>query len=223
MRTAVCFSGELRSIDKCLPLIQTNILNNLPEYDLFYFTWKDDRHIKKLQLFENHPNIKSIVLEDRKIFDLNIFTNKKIRGEVDLMGMLRQLYCLKRVNEIKNDYSSLHGVKYDWVIRIRPDIFIVDNTSFTIDENMDGNKVYIPNHDNHHGYNDRFYVSSDQNMNVLCSRIDDLMEYAEIGGILHYEKFFKFVVDINGIDVERIDLRFNLLRPSGEMVLLCEN
>lgn len=223
MKVAVCFSGELRSIDKCFPLIQTNILDNIPDVDLFYFTWTDDQDLKKLHFIEKHPRLKGIQLEKRKIFDETVFAYKKVRPKVNIMGMMRQLYCLQMSNNLKKQYEEMQGFKYDWVLRIRPDMFIINDTSFKIEEGMDNTKVYIPKHDNHYGYNDRFYASSSPNMDILCNRMDELLYYAQIGGIIHYEKFFKFVIDINGLDVERIDLRFQLLRTNGHLDLLWDN
>jgi hypothetical protein len=223
MKVAVCFSGELRSIEKCFPIIQSNVLDNILEYDLFYFTWTDDPDLNKLHWIEKHPNLKELQLEKRKDFDETPFLNKKMRHEVKILGMLRQLYCLQMSNNLKIQYEKVHGFVYDWVIRIRPDMFIINDTSFKIEDNMDNSKVYIPRHDNHYGYNDRFYVCSSSNMDILCDRLHKLLFYSEIGGIIHYEKFFKFTVDYNGLEVERIDLRFQLLRTNGHLDLLWDN
>ena len=42
MKTAICLSGELRSIDKCIDGWKEKMLPKLGECDLFYFAWDDD-------------------------------------------------------------------------------------------------------------------------------------------------------------------------------------
>ena len=39
MKTAICLSGELRSIDKCIDGWKEKILPKLGDYDLFYFAF----------------------------------------------------------------------------------------------------------------------------------------------------------------------------------------
>ena len=49
MKTAICLSGELRSIDKCIDGWKEKILPKLGDYDLFYFAWDDDPDKSKLK------------------------------------------------------------------------------------------------------------------------------------------------------------------------------
>ena len=62
MKTAICLSGELRSIDKCIDGWKEKILPKLGEYDLFYFAWDDDPDKSKLK-YLNQLNLKDIIIE----------------------------------------------------------------------------------------------------------------------------------------------------------------
>lgn len=188
------------------------------DYDIFCHTWSDDPDINKLMYFKNDENTKDILLEDRKTFEIKEYYHNK-RNEVNIQGMLRQLYCLKKCNKLKCSYEENNNFKYDVVVRIRPDIIILNDT--TIEKNIKDwdmkNYVYTSDHDDHHGYNDRFYFSNSENMDFLCNRIDILDDYSLRGGMFHYETFFKYCVDNFNLKICRSRLEFGLLRNNGEI------
>jgi hypothetical protein len=218
MRTAVCFSGELRSIDKTYSHIKERILNRFGEYDIFYHTWSDDPDLSKISYIENDPFTKDIWIEDRKTFDEKTYATHK-RPEVNVQGFLRQLHCLKMVNQLKCAEERSGNFIYDTVVRIRPDIQPINNTSLeknVINWDMK-NYIYTTDHDDHFGYNDRFYFSDSDNMNFLSNRIDHIDEYFNMGGLFHYEIFFKWCVWKKGLKTARSALEFVLLRTNGDI------
>ena len=219
MKTAFCFSGELRSIDKTYSILKERLMSRFLDYDIFYHSWSDDPDISKLNFIENDPNTKNILIEDRVTLpERKVYENNK-RPEVFVQGMLRQLYCLKTCNNLKKEYEKENNFKYDIVVRMRPDLFLINNTSLEKSaEYWDmKNYLYTTDHDDHHGYNDRFYFSNSENMDFLSDRLDRLDYYADIGGVIHYETFFKFCVKYINLDVARSNMQFVLLRNNGEM------
>jgi hypothetical protein len=219
IKTAFCFSGEFRSIDKTYQTLKEKIFCNFSDYDIFCHTWSDDPDMHKLHFIENDNNTKDILIENRKTFlEKEIFEKNK-RNEVNVQGMLRQLYCLKKCNELKTLYEKQNNFLYDIVIRIRPDSYIINNT--ILEKNAETwdmeNYVYTTDHDDHHGYNDRFYFSNSENMDFLSNRLDLLDEYCDKGGIFHYETFFKYCVGQKNLKVCRSSMQFALLRPDGNM------
>lgn len=219
MKTAFCFSGELRSIDKTYSILKERLMNRFSDYDIFLHTWNDDPDIYKLKYIEKDDKTKNILTEDRKTLPEKKIYEKNKRPEVSVQGMLRQLYCLKKCNNLKKEYEKQNNFKYDIVIRIRPDLLLINNTSLEKSaESWDmKNYVYTTDHDDHHGYNDRFYFSNSQNMDFLSDRLDLLDYYTDVGGVIHYETFFKFCIKYINLDVCRSDMQFVLLRNNGDM------
>lgn len=219
MKTAFCFSGELRSIDKTYQILKDRVMSRFSNYDIFYHTWKDDPDLHKLNIIENDPNTKNILIEDRVTLPEKEIYHTKRRKEVFVQGLLRQLYCLKQCNSLKKQHEISNSFRYDIVVRIRPDIFLVNNTFLEPSAETWNMKdfVYTTDHDDHHGYNDRFYFSNSENMDYLSDRLDVLDRYMNLGGIFHYETFLKFCVGDLNLQVCRSNMEFVLLRSNGEM------
>lgn len=221
MKTAICFSGELRSIERCISGWEEKILPKIGEYDSFYFTWEDDPHINKLKYLER-LNLKDVLVSKRLTFHEKLYKLRQ-RPEVNVQGMLRQLYCLKQSNVIKSKYESKNNFKYDCVIRMRPDILIEPDAVFPEASKLDLRKLHVFKHDAWFGYNDRVYFSNSSNMDILQERIDDLDNHFYSGGIIHYEIFFHNTARKNNILAEKHDFRFKLLRANGSVSFCWEN
>jgi hypothetical protein len=219
MKTAFCVSGELRSIDKTYSLLKEKLMSRFSDYDIFYHTWKDDPDLHKIGIIENDEHTKSVVVEDRVTLIEKPIYKKNKRSEVFVQGLLRQLYCLKQCNSLKCDFEKENNFKYDIVVRLRPDILIVNHSCLERNaETWDTSRyVYTTDHDSHHGYNDRFYFSNSENMDFLSNRLDLLDFYMNIGGVFHYETFFKFCIHYKELQVSYSNMEFALLRTDGKM------
>lgn len=218
MRTAFCFSGELRSIDKTYSLMKEKLMNRFSDYDIFYHTWNDDPDLCKLSYIENDLHTKNILIEDRVSLPERDIYEKNKRLEVFVQGLLRQLYCLKTCNSLKIQYEKENNFVYDIVVRVRPDILLINNSC--LEKNIKSwdmkNYVYTTDHDDHHGYNDRFYFSNSENIDFLSNRLDLLDMYMDMGGIFHYETFFKFCIHYKELQIARSNMEFTLLRTNGD-------
>jgi len=221
MKTAICLSGELRSIDKCIEKWKEKILPKLGEYDLFYFAWDDDPDKSKLR-YLRELSLKDIVIEPRKTFSEKMYSLKK-RPEVNVQGLLRQTYCLNRCNNIKKKYERENGFIYDCVVRLRPDILIEPDASFPEVAALDLNKLHVFKHDAWFGYNDRLYFSKSSNMDIVDNRFSFIDEHFYNNGIFHYEILFKAIVDKYKINPQKHDFRFKLLRTNGSVSYCWEN
>lgn len=202
MKTAICLSGELRTLDVTIGRLKSKIFNNFSDYDLFYYGWKDDANLHHLKLLEKLPNTKNIILEDR----IDVPSHKTPRGE-DTQAIIRQLHCLQQSHKMQKDYGQ-----YDIVVRVRPDYLVMAEET-GIDENqLKPNTIYLPNHDHHYGYNDRFYYGDSDSMDIVSNRRDSLDYYTQMGGISFYEALHKFVIDYNELNVEFLPMTGVLLR-----------
>jgi len=219
MKTAFCFSGELRSIDKTYSSLKQKLMSRFSDYDIFYHTWTDDPDLDKLHLIENDENTKNVLVENRITLPEKPIYEKNKRPEVFVQGLLRQLYCLKSCNSLKMQYEKENNFQYDIVVRIRPDILLINNTC--LEKNVETwnmeKYVYTTDHDDHHGYNDRFYFSNSENIDFLSNRINLLDMYMDLGGVFHYETFFKFCVHYKELSIVRSNMEFVLLRTDGKM------
>ena len=214
MRTAICFSGEFRSLDKTFHLLEKNILSKFKDYDIFFFAWEDDANLDK----------QNILLETGK---LNIFChqsrkelNPDLVNEHATQGMFRQLYCLRQCNKLKQEYEKENNFKYDIVVRVRPDLLLLEDTSLPKNiEEFDFSKLWVLNHDDWHGLCDRFYITNSKNMDLIADGYDLLPYYIKMGGNSFYERFLMFLVHYHGIEVETLNsLKTCLLRVNGERV-----
>lgn len=218
MRTAFCFSGELRSIDKTYPYLKERIMDKFTNYDIFYHTWGDDPDIHKLNIIESDKNTRNVLIQPRVTLDEKTYNSFK-RDEVNVQGMLRQLYCLEQSNNLKSEYERTNNFVYDCVVRIRPDIQPVNHTKLEsgVNEWNMQDFVYTTDHDDHLGFNDRFYFSNSENMDALSNRRSILDDYFKLGGIIHYESFFQWSVWRNHLKMCRSSLEFVLLRTNGDL------
>jgi len=221
MKTAICLSGELRSIDKCIDGWKEKILPKLGEYDLFYFAWDDDPDKSKLK-YLNQLNLKDIIIEPRKTFHEKMYVIRK-RPEVNVQGLLRQTYCLGRCNDIKRKYEKKNDFIYDCVVRLRPDILIEPDAVFPEVVTLDLNELHVFKHDAWFGYNDRVYFSNSKNMNIVDNRFSFIDDHFYNNGIFHYEILFKAAADKNKINSQKHDFRFKLLRTNGSESYCWEN
>ena len=217
-KTAICFSGELRSIDKTLPLIKERIFSRFSDYDIFYFTWNDDPDIEKLNLISDLPQVKKIETSERMVFNVDHFMPTPILSG-NPQGVLRQFFCLKQTHSLRNQYEYDTNIKYDIVVHIRPDLFILNDTYLDQDiESKDMNYIYKLDHDNWRGYSDRFYISNAKNMDIICHRFDQYRKYSLMGAVRPYEEYLKFIIDINDMKVKDLQLKTCLLRTDGQLL-----
>lgn len=215
-RTAICFSGELRTLDKTFHLLKNDIFDPFGYYDVFYYGWTDDPQIKNIKYLTKFENLKDLELEDRKFFQEGEIFVKRPKELDDVWQFIpRQLYLLKKVNELKQKHETENGFVYDCVVRVRPDLFIREGTLFDV-ESYDMKNLFMLDHDEWHGLCDRFYFSSSKNMDIVMNMFDRIPFYSSIGGKNYGEGFLKFVVDYHDIPVKKLNLKTSLLRVNGE-------
>src|ERR1022692_2308582 len=120
MRTAVCISGQPRTVEKVHKEAVKYLFNNLGDYDLFIHS--SESYPLDCDLWEEWNVISYQVEEQKRFFDLerrlkNVYFHPPI-----LNNYLQQIYGWKRVWELKTNHEKENNVKYDFVIRTRPDI-----------------------------------------------------------------------------------------------------
>lgn len=98
--------------------------------------------------------------KDFEQFVLSYFDNQSI-------NQLKMFYLMYLCNKMLDTYSNSIGKKYDYVIRIRPDISIETKFTFELLKNIPNNHVGIEIYE--YGPNDQIFISNYKTMNVLCN------------------------------------------------------
>lgn len=154
MRIALCLSGHLRNY--CINY--TKFLNNT---DIFLCTWDS--------------GFDTSVFKDYRVFDFNLFQSihkfkystiepyaqythphKGRKGWDSYSNFFLQYQC----HLLRKEYEAKHNVKYDMVIRFRPDYkFYFDTLPV-----LDGGTLYFPENSNFHGVTDNLVIGTSELM-----------------------------------------------------------
>lgn len=197
-KTAVCVSGQMRSLERCLASIKNNLLAHIPDYDIFVHTTLDADAEKALWL-----NPKRILVEK------DIATREderwiKHRDTPTIHQVLLQLWSIKQSFLLIDD-------TYDAIIRMRPDLQVLDALD---DMEFDSQSICLPKRDNYYGYNDRFAFGPTHLMQPYMTRIDEFNAFAQDHPI-HTEIFLKWFLDKHSIPVSRMNAKFLTIRKDG--------
>ena len=120
MKVALWFSGKLGDWEECLTSITENIIWPLKP-DIFVTTWDDQPSYDFCQYYK--PVKRQI---------LNFKETMKFLGATDKLpyqpspGLIPMLAGIKTSNTIFQNYALLKKINYDLVIRIRPDIQVLE-------------------------------------------------------------------------------------------------
>lgn len=155
-RVAVCFYGNLRTFRRCLGALRKNLLD-LYDCDIFMHTWdRYDHNSKTWHGFRcgadkivDPDKIKRLlgVSDEQIIVDTTPFDDNKslyyYEGNTFSSFGLGCMYTsMRAVNKLRDEYARTHGIKYDAVVFIRPDVFL--NTKFNlIDTITNENALYF--------------------------------------------------------------------------------
>ncbi len=122
MRVAVCYSGQLREGLKCLDN-HRDFLEGL-NVDYFVHTWStytDKKHVKKS--FEQHGIPEFISILGAKRFEIGDSKADNVSSTYNSPSA--QIISWVRSIKLKQEWEDTNGFKYDFVIKLRPDILIV--------------------------------------------------------------------------------------------------
>lgn len=117
MNVALCFSGKLGEWERTKDSISSNIINLLKP-DIFLFTWESEDYRNFIRYY--NP-IRFSILD---------FDNHKSKMKSQTIeywpGLKPMTFGMKKVFGVLNDYIKLHKKNYDLVIRLRPDLDVLD-------------------------------------------------------------------------------------------------
>tara|TARA_Y100000589_G_scaffold56171_1_gene46533 strand:+ start:259 stop:978 length:720 start_codon:yes stop_codon:yes gene_type:complete len=129
MRTALLLSGHLRTYKECLKSHESNILSVLNP-DVFVHTW-DETEAKN-----HHNSDKAIKVSDDDVHNLQkVYSPVNYKIETQNLENIENYHKLAECNVAKSmfrvysmmkEHENDKQFKYDLIVRLRPDIFIVN-------------------------------------------------------------------------------------------------
>ena len=146
MKVAICMSGLVRTFKSCYQSYLDNIIN-LYDCDLFAFV-SNDANIADMDLIK--WNEKVVIDPDPVLDEKDYFQIKDRRTKFySIQGWLQQLWKIQKCHDLMLNYQINHNIRYDLVIRCRPDLLItrkIDDLT-TLDTRFIYTPIWPPNFD----------------------------------------------------------------------------
>ena len=212
-RVAVCMSGRCIGLDRTHDNIRRNLLERLPAYDLFMFVPADE-YADLAGLLT--PTV--VAAEpDRPIPEGHLQVGRNCLIKSGVQAYLQQLQGLKACDQLRRRYERENGLRYEAVIRCRPDVLfeapLPDPTA------LDLNYLHVPDFHMYEGINDRFAIGNPQHMRVYMTKVDAFETYVREWSSgspkappVTAEMFTAGHLRAHGIAVRRLAVRFNRVR-----------
>lgn len=214
MRTAVCISGQCRTLARTFRSIHENLLRPLGDYDLFMFV-SQDAHAQCAELLQ--PTVVQTAA-DRWIDENGLFNGRNCRFKAGVQPYLQQLKALQQCHRLMENHARKNGIAYDCVVRSRPDLFFI--TPVVPPQRLDLACLYLPDFHHFDGCNDRFAIGNPAHMAVYFNKFDVLFEYVHeyhrrTAVPLSAEMFTILQLQCHGIPLATLPIRFNRMREKG--------
>ena len=144
MKVALIISGYLRSYDVNIESIKREVIDKFDHVDTYlHITRNECSEDKYLNLINEENDIKNITNHLKPISTIIEDNYEYNVSDIEINNITNQWCKIYKLNQLKiiNELST--GIKYDLVIRYRPDIQINSVDLFTC--NLEPNTIYIPN------------------------------------------------------------------------------
>jgi len=128
-------------------------------------------------------------------------------------NMARMFYRIHAVNNLKCAYERSNGFTYDFVIRLRPDIILLEPLDF---ERISSEDVLtLPQlsfiHDSFTGYQDQIAIGPSAIMDIYSNIYHAYIEQSCLSdGYITPERFLRYYLDLNNVRIHRFSLRWRI-------------
>ena len=214
MKVALLISGYLRSYENSLSYIKNEIINISNDVDVYLHITKNEKEEDRyLNLIDEDSDIKKIISElnpKSVLIERNDYHNRnKLYNNT-----FNQWSKLFKLNELKKINESIHGEKYDIVVRYRPDLSIKTKNLMSFKPKT--NTVYVP-YDSKidkkklKSPSDKYVCdafafgdseSMDKYFNIFTNIDDYISSYGAVSETILYNHLRKTNLKINKIDVD---------------------
>lgn len=213
---AVCISGQYRSFDDCYKSIIETFVTSNPDVTVkifICFSKENDKYISIPQ--EIFPYCGKIKIEEdfplpdlSKQIDKFKSSNFKLNQLAGAVSSYYQLLQIKSSFNLMLEYEKEHGIQFDYVARIRPDIKYESKFDWDLSEDL----ITILKGNDWNGYNDKFAIGPKNLMSKYMTRFDFWISDDDTNTSTHNETNLKLWMDKNNISVNRTSLRYNYVR-----------
>lgn len=216
---ALCFSGQLRCHVKLIVFWKEYFLkplSNLGIKTMIFFHTSDeysDDTIKTINKMYGEFNcvIKKEKDNNYELIKPKIF--KLLPSGLTRGGhnqLLREFNHMDSVIKMKKKYEDDNNFIFDYVVRVRPDVFPLD--FFEIRSVKKENFFFISNHDHHGGVNARFTVSNSHISDYIYTILDDCENLHVPSKLFSGEQFWKYHLTNKKVNVEFLNYNLYLMR-----------
>lgn len=220
MKTAICLACTGRSIEHTFSNLKSHLLDDFDQRDIFIYLSKTSYTDSALKYLSELNNC-FIHVEEETPIDMSGYNFmpfwppvEKDLNRDEQSGRQIFLQMIKSRAYINTMLKS-SNCKYDRVIFSRMDVIYKEPVKQKI-KNLDLSKIWIPNFHNWlDGYNDRFAVSTMENMFDYFSLYNYMEKYKNEGVVIHAEQILRHHLDLLKKDVKFFELYFARIRPNG--------
>lgn len=201
---AIVIAGFPRTFETTSKLFFKNfIFNNINEIDFFLHFYNEGNFNKVIEIY----NPIDWICEDSSI------SNNEFKKKSYINSQFPQInnYKSRIYNQFKNNYIAFNLIpknKYNVVIKTRYDLLLNEPFDFST---LDMSLLNIPIGEDHGGLNDRFCISSYDNMKVYFDFYTYISDLNNAGIKFHPESLLKEYLNLSGNKVNRFSCDTNYI------------
>tara|TARA_R100000458_G_scaffold59771_1_gene71666 strand:- start:1557 stop:2429 length:873 start_codon:yes stop_codon:yes gene_type:complete len=220
MKIALCLHGLASGVnDRGVPVSSQESVSSIKEMlmseydiDVFYHTWSKDSE----EFLKESYEPKGYEIEEQINFDhpfkpdgekaIDFSFSPEV--QVKMQSTYSRWYSFAKSMKLKKDYEKENDFKYDFVLSTRFDIFFYDK--FIKFESLDPQKFYVSNwwqNRYNFGFNDPWFFSSSDNMDIIAGLYGKLGEYLSSGS--DYQKYMMSLREIGPNEAPSPDNRLS--------------
>jgi hypothetical protein len=221
-RAAICVTGVAECVQEAWSITHMKIQEHIQSpTDTFLFLSSISAGnpvplYDRMKHARSYPNSTVMILYEDRTIDPQINTScqnyfEPSIAQAKFIPYYQQMWGLSECFDLVREYEKTMNVRYDFLIRARPDTILMTNGSTLRSANA--SVVLIPDEDGFGGYNDRFAVGSMASMERYMKRWHDLKDCYVRN--IHPEIFLRSTLERFNISVQLTkDLSLNHI-PHG--------
>ncbi|GAB4392080.1 MAG: hypothetical protein Tsb005_04580 [Gammaproteobacteria bacterium] len=147
LKIAIQMYGHLRTFELCAPALKEHVLNHY-DCDVFIHTWDKTEHSTQSWYVDSMKSTvravdstilakikqfyapKLIKVEPQGFLDEKGHFGTHASTQISLVGLKYMLYSQYQANLLREAYQHEHGIAYDYVVVLRPDILPYEKLNF---------------------------------------------------------------------------------------------
>lgn len=219
MKACILFSGYLRTFNLNYNKLKETVLNQFDHIDIYFHITLDESADDKY-LNNNDKDIHYII----NVIKPSVLLIEKNTFKHDIYNLWDKYH---KLNMLRTHYEKNNNVTYDIVIKIRPDMHILEPISF---HNISQNTVYIPSDskmDTHKLTNkndkyicDIFAYGDSESMTTYFNLVSHIDKLTKKHGMISETILYHYLYD-SDISVQLFDLKYNVILSTCNVFAIC--